>query len=449
MLPQFNVLLNDSYSEIAIWSGRGAGKSRAVAQYLVMTACIKKVRILCTREILKSIGESILEVLKKTIYHYKFDQYFTIRRNAIYCSNGSEFIIAGLSDNIDSIKSMEGINICWVEEAHIIKKESLDILLPTIFRNADAKVIYTYNPKNATDAVYKRFHGDTLPPRSIVQRVDWRDNPYFDEQLKALRAFDFETDPEMAMHIWEGALSPSPNDIAVIPQAWVRKCVNAHIELKLTIPAHYKHIGFDISDVGPDKSALALREGPVVLDALEFKEPEINDAVDRADIYAKAHSNVTKIIYDANGIGAGAKGDFNRIDERDYMAVPFIGSKAAFGKDYDFNSKSTNGEFFRNCKAQIWWHLRLRVQNTLRLIKGIEVDPCKCFFISGTIPELTREKLIMQLGQASYKKHDGKLMVDKQPDDQPSPDMADAVAMAFSYDIQSGIRADGESGYWS
>ncbi len=441
ILEQFRVLFDD-YRELALYSGRGAGKSWAVASYLVITAYSKKVRILCTREIQNSIADSVIKLLSDTIHRYKLSPYFAIQRSTIYCKdNGSEFIFKGISNNIDSIKSMENVNICWLEEAQKASKESLDILIPTIFRNKGAQIIYSYNPRAANDAVYQRFHGKALPPKSIVKKVDWRDNPYFLDDMKEARAFDMENDPEMAMHVWEAALCPSPNDIAVIPQAWLRKCVNAHVKLKLELPDYYQHVGLDFADGGMDKSALALREGPVLLDVLEFKENYINGSVTRADLYAKSHKNVTKLFYDANGIGAGAKGDFSRITERTYRAVPFMGSKSAFGKDYDFNGQSTNGEFFRNCKAQAWWHIRFCVQNTLRLLKGVEVNPRKCFFISNDISENTREKLIMELGQASYKHEDGKLMVDKQPDDQPSPNMADGVIMAFAHDIKSGLKA--------
>lgn len=232
MQPKFKTTLFDSSCrELALYSGRGAGKSWAVAQYLVVKAYSEKVRILCTREVQNSIADSVLKLLADTIHRYQLSPYFDIQRTAIYCKhNGSEFIFKGIARNVNSIKSMENVNICWLEEAQTTSKESLDILLPTIFRNKGAKVIYTYNPRTANDAVYERFHGDVLPLDAIVKKFDWRDNAYFSEAMRDEMEFAKKHDPEMAMHIWEGELCPSPNDIAVIPLAWLRKCVDAHLE---------------------------------------------------------------------------------------------------------------------------------------------------------------------------------------------------------------------------
>lgn len=438
--PQFK-LLSDNYRELALYSGRGAGKSWAVAEYLVIMAYSQKLRILCTREVQNSIADSVLKLLSDTIHRYGLSQYFDIQRSAIYCTeSGSEFIFKGIARNAHSIKSMENINICWLEEAQTTSKESLEILLPTIFRNKGAKVIYTYNPRTSADAVYVRFHGEVLPLGAIVKKFDWRDNRYFSEAMREEMEFAKKHDPEMAMHIWEGELCPSPNDIAVIPLGWLMQCVDAHLKLKLKLPDGCKYVGLDFADGGSDKSALALRQGPLLIDAFEFEEKYVNQSVARANSYAKLHG-AYRVHFDSIGIGAGAKGDFNRIAERDYIAMPHIGSASPAGKDYKFTDNMTNGQFFRNLKAQAWWNIRLKVENTLRLLDGEQIDPAKCFFISGKIPKRILEKLLMELGQASYTHEDGKLMVDKQPDDQSSPNMADAVVMAFVYDAKAGLKA--------
>ena len=211
-----------------------------------------------------------------------------------------------------------------------------------------------------------------------------------------------------------------------------------NLKLKLTLPDSCKYVGLDFADGGSDKSAMALRQGPLLLDVMEFEEKYINQSVARADSYAKLHG-AYRLHFDSIGIGAGAKGDFNRITEREYIAMPHIGSASPFGKDYKFTDAMTNGAFFRNLKAQAWWNIRLKVENTLRLLDGEAVDPVQCFFISGKIPKL--DKLLLELSQASYKHEDGKLTVDKQPDDKPSPNMADAVVMSFAYDVRGGLKA--------
>ena len=318
--------------------------------------------------------------------------------------------------------------------------------MPTILRNKDAKVIYTYNLHSSDDAIYQRFNGEHQPPNSKVLRVDWRDNPYFSEKMKRQMAFAKKHDPEMAMHIWEGELCPSPNDIAVLPQHWLRQSIEAYKKFKPNLG--FKYMGLDFADGGKDKSAIAYRKGPVVHDAFEFESKFISDAVARADGYAKMHDSadnrqrVLDLYFDAIGIGAGAKDDFNRIANRYYIAHPHVGSASPNGANKKFTDTMTNGQFFRNLKAQAWWHLRLRLENTLRLLDGNSVRLEECFFISdATMSRDSLEKLIRELGQASYKHEDGKLMVDKAPNAKASPNMADAVVMAFLFDMKNGLRA--------
>ena len=444
---QFRELYEADYQEFALYSGRSAGKSRAVAQYLIFKAFSSNIRILCVREIKESAKDSVFKDLKDAASDFNLEDAFVFKDRKIICKRtGSDIIYRGVYRNTDSLKSLSGINICWVEEAQTVSQEALDILLPTIFRNKGAKVIYTYNPRMSTDAVYKRFNSGITPPNSIVKRVDWRQNVYFRDKMKEEMDFAFKYDPEMAMHIWEGELCPSPNDIAVLPQHWLRQSIEAYKKFKPNLG--FKYMGLDFADGGKDKSAIAYRKGPVVHDAFEFESKFISDAVARADGYAKMHDSadnrqrVLDLYFDAIGIGAGAKDDFNRIANRYYIAHPHVGSASPNGANKKFTDTMTNGQFFRNLKAQAWWHLRLRLENTLRLLDGNSVRLEECFFISdATMSRDSLEKLIRELGQASYKHEDGKLMVDKAPNAKASPNMADAVVMAFLFDMKNGLRA--------
>lgn len=386
--------------------------SFAVADYLVLAALAKKHRILCTREIQNSINDSVIALLKDSIERHGVNKYFDIQKSAIYCQNGSEFIFKGIKHSIESIKSMANITICWLEEAQTTSDDSLNILLPTIFRNKGAKIIYTYNPRFASDAVFKRFNGDIIPNHSIVKKLDWRDNKYFDQAMREEMEYAFKVDATFAAHVWEGELMPSGNATAVLPLNWLRKCVDVHKKLNYK-PDAFKYMGLDFADGGSDKSALAIRHGAIITHVHEFEQPFINKSVDYADGFAQQYS-VIRVHFDAIGIGAGAKGDFNRL-QRDYTAEPHIGSASPNGKDAKFTDSMTNGQFFRNLKAQSWWHLRLRVENTLRLLDGEQINPDQCLFIDGNIPFL--DKMLLELAQASYKHEDGKLMVDKAPDD--------------------------------
>jgi phage terminase large subunit len=434
--PQFDIIWQGDYRELALYSGRGAGKSWAYADYCVLYAFYKKRRILCCREIQNSISDSVLALLAKSIENRNLDKYFNIQKNAIYCTNGSEFIFKGIKHSIESIKSMANIDLCWIEEAQTTSDDSINILLPTIFRNKGAKILYSYNRRYLNDAVEKRFHGKEIPKGAIVKEVHWKDNRYFTQAMCEEMEYNFKTDPEMANHIWNGALMPSGNDAAVIPLNWLRKCVDAHKKLEYK-PKAFKYMGLDFADGGTDKSAIAIRHGSVVTFINEFEKPFINKTVEYADSFAKQYG-IVRLHFDAIGIGAGAKGDFNRL-QRDYTAEPHIGSASPSGKDSKFTDSMTNGQFFRNLKAQAWWSIRLKVENTMRLLDGEKIDPSSCIFFDGNL--LNIDKLLLELAQASYKHDDGKLLIDKSPDGQDSPNLADAVIMAFAHDLRKGLKA--------
>ena len=435
-LPAFDELYYGAWQELALFGGRGAAKSHSVAEYFILCAISSKTRLLCTREIQESISDSVLKLLADKITALNLDNYFDVQRKIIYCKNGSEILFKGIKHNISSIKSIENITHVWCEEAQTISKESLDILIPTIIRNKNAKIIYTYNPTFATDAVHMRFNAKILPPKSIIKQIFWQDNPYFNDAMKKAMAFDFKHDPAVAEHVWNGALMPSGNDTAVLPMHWLRKCVDVH--KKLELPASFNYLGLDLADGGKDKSAIAIRCGAILKFVQEFERPIINQTVAYADGMAKLH-NVIRIYFDAIGIGAGAKGDFNRLT-RPYSVEPFIGSASPKGKDFKFTDSMTNGQFFRNLKSQAWWNLRLKLENTLRLLDGENINVANCFFIDSKIENL--EKLLLELSQASYKHDDGKLMVDKAPEKgMASPNMADAVIMAYSHDMRRGLTA--------
>ncbi len=396
---------------------------------------------MCGREIQNSIEDSVLSLLADRINYYGLGSYYDVQKSTIYAPHGGQFLFKGLKGTtVDSIKSMHGITDVWLEEAQAISKRSLDILLPTVLRNKnngeDAKIIYTYNPTKETDAVYERFNKEITPSKSLVFEVSWRQNKYFTDAMREEMEFNFKHDPETAMHIWEGKLCPTPNGMAVIPLAWLKKCVDAHKMMNIEVKG-FEYLGFDIADTGQDHCALAYRIGSLLKDVKEFDNQFISQSVDFVHNYTLDKS-IVRVHYDASGLGAGAKSDFNRINKK-YMVEPFLGAARPKGDDKKYLDDITNAQYFRNLKAQAWWAIRIRVENTLRLIDGDDISPEKCLFIDGNINNLN--KLLLELSQASYKHEDGKLMVDKQPNDEASPNMADAVVISYAHDIKNGLRA--------
>jgi phage terminase large subunit len=199
------VLFQEHWRHIAIHGGRGSGKSRAAGDALVILAAQKTLRILCVREIQDSIKKSVKQLLDDCIDRAGLRWFYTSTDSEIRGQNGSLFIFAGLLRNIDSIKSIEGIDICWVEEAQSVSKRSIDVLVPTI-RKEESRILWVWNPTKPTDPVDRMFRsGRKLMPDEIVLEVNYRDNPWFPESLKKDMERDRQTDPAMARHVWDGA----------------------------------------------------------------------------------------------------------------------------------------------------------------------------------------------------------------------------------------------------
>lgn len=183
--------------------GRGSGKSWAFARGLLIKAVSQKLRILCTREIQKSIKDSVHRLLSDQIEALGLGDQFEVLDTEIRGPNGSEFIFAGLANHtVESIKSFEGIDIVWVEEAQTVSKKSWDILIPTI-RKPGSEIWVTFNPVLDTDETWKRFV-ENPPPDSIVAQVNWSDNPWFPDVLESERQHSMESAPDDYSNIWEG-----------------------------------------------------------------------------------------------------------------------------------------------------------------------------------------------------------------------------------------------------
>lgn len=187
-----------------LYGGRGGAKSWAIADALIVKSWEKPLLILCTRELQRSIKESVHKLLSDRIEANGFGAEFDILNNEIRGKNGSRFIFAGLRHNITEIKSTEGVDICWVEEAEKVTDESWKTLIPTI-RKPDSEIWISFNPRLITDATYQRFVLNP-PPDAWVQKVSWRDNPWFPDVLMKEMEYLKSRDYEEYMHVWEGEL---------------------------------------------------------------------------------------------------------------------------------------------------------------------------------------------------------------------------------------------------
>jgi phage terminase large subunit len=189
--------------------GRGSGKSWGFARALLIIGVQRPIRVLCTREVQQSIRESVHKLLSDQIALLKLGPFFEIEKQAIRGRNGTEFVFAGLSDQTaESIKSFEGADICWVEEAQAVSDRSWTILTPTI-RKPDSEIWVTYNPELDTDPTHVRFV-EKPPPDLVSVELNWRDNPWFNEVLEKERQHALRTLPTIDYeNIWEGKCRPA------------------------------------------------------------------------------------------------------------------------------------------------------------------------------------------------------------------------------------------------
>ncbi|AWP32660.1 terminase [Pantoea vagans] len=182
--------------------GRGGAKSWAAARALVIMAASKKLRILCTREVQNSIKDSVHKLLKDQIEMLGLNPWFRITNESITSASGSEFLFKGLRFDPLGIKSTEGVDICWVEEAQSVSSDSWAILIPTI-RKEGSEIWVTFNPGKESDPTYQRFIV-TPPDDSITVEVNYYDNPYLPETLRKEMEYCKRVDYEAYEHIWLG-----------------------------------------------------------------------------------------------------------------------------------------------------------------------------------------------------------------------------------------------------
>jgi phage terminase large subunit len=186
-----------------LYGGRGSGKSWAAAKALLLLGAMRKERILCAREVQKSIRDSVKRLLDDQIQELGLGSHYQSLETEIRGKNGTEIIFTGLSNQTaDSVKSYEGVSRVWIEEGQTVSKKSWDILIPTI-RKEGSEIWVTFNPDLDTDETYRRFV--TSPPHdSYVNHVNWSENPWFPDVLEKERQHCLLTNKDEYDNIWEG-----------------------------------------------------------------------------------------------------------------------------------------------------------------------------------------------------------------------------------------------------
>ena len=207
---EFKRLFDTDWREAAIYGGRNSLKSHTVARALLIIARQKKTRVLCCREFQNSIADSSHQLLSDLIKKYGLTDFVITEKSIINKLNGSDFLFKGLHHNEQSVKSTEGVDIAWVEEAQTVSTSSIEILTPTV-RKPGSKLIYTYNRLLEEDPVHKRLVLEGRPNTLIInvnydiaEKYGW-----LPPELKAEIEDDRINRPALYKHKWLG----EPNSI--------------------------------------------------------------------------------------------------------------------------------------------------------------------------------------------------------------------------------------------
>jgi phage terminase large subunit len=188
------------------WGGRGSGKSHFFAELLIEEHIRNQNQAsVCVREIQRTLNQSVKRLLENKIIELKVQDYFTVQDVMIKSKRGNGMIIfQGMQNHTaDSIKSLEGFDRAWVEEAQSLSQTSLDLLRPTI-RKPDSELWFSWNPKNETDPIDQLLRGEMPPKDATVLKVNYSDNPWFPSVLREEMEYDRNRDPDKYRHVWMG-----------------------------------------------------------------------------------------------------------------------------------------------------------------------------------------------------------------------------------------------------
>jgi len=186
------------------FGGRGSGKSHFFAELAIERSIMARTDIVCIREVQQTLAQSVKKLLELKIEGMGLGPRFNILRDHIESDSGGRIIFQGMQTHTaESIKSLEGYDIAWVEEAQSLSQRSLDLLRPTI-RKPGSELWFSWNPNFPTDPVDVLLRGEQPPPDAVVVQANYRDNPWLPDVLKAELEYDQKRDPDKFAHVWLG-----------------------------------------------------------------------------------------------------------------------------------------------------------------------------------------------------------------------------------------------------
>jgi len=427
-----------------LYGGRASSKSHDAAGFAIYLASNYKLKFLCARKFQNKISDSVYALLVAKINAsgraHEFDVLKTEIRHKV---TGSHFIFMGTARNLAEIRSLEGVDICWLEEAAQLSQDEWDVIEPTI-RNENSEIWMIFNPDDQTDFIYNHFvvkkQADT-----ITCHVNWDSNPWLSEtMLKIIRKM-YKDDPKRAEHVY-GGVPKTGSDKSVINLSYILAAVDAHKHAEYGWEkVGLKTIGFDVADDGEDANATVEAQGNVVTGAEEWEGQEDELLLSCTRVYNRAVIMGAKITWDSIGVGAHAGSKFKELNNARELEIDYEPFNAGGGVPEPKavymelpHIKILNQDHFANAKAYYWDQVATRFRKTHELITlGIQHPRDECISIdSATFPEKLLDQLKIELS-APRKDADGngRFKVESKKDLRArgihSPNVADGFIMAM------------------
>ena len=393
-----------------LYGGRASGKSYSTALHSVILASNLKLKFLCIRQYQSNIRESVYTLIKDIIYELGLQDEFDILMHTIrHKRTGSEFIFYGIARNFMEIKSTEGVDICWIEEAHALSKEQWEVINPTI-RNEHSEIWLIFNPQNRGDFVWQRFsehpHED-----SIVKKLNYIDNPYLSKTMLSVIEEAKKEDFEEYEHIYLGKPREG-DDKALFRYDEIEDAMTYDENTQIDKSGVFSYAA-DIARFGGDSSCLTKRRGFFIYWLQTYKG---YDTSEMASIVAHEYSKEQDkkpngIFVDTIGVGSGV---IDKLNERGYRTI-----------EANVGMKPDEIDIYVNKRAEMYFNLREWIRRGGKLPKDDDLKE-----------ELLATTYI-------YSKINSKIQISPKDEIKEllgrSPDKADSVALHFF----STIRTEG------
>ncbi len=397
------------------YGGRGGGKSYAFADALLMLGLRQKLLIACVREIQESIKDSVHRLLSERIAFYDLKEFEVKESEIINRVNKTRFIFKGLrNQDAQKIKSMEGVDIVWIEEAQTISKTSWEVLAPTIRKNG-SEIWISMNRLMENDPLWVILaaHPDE---RTLVKKVNYDDNPFCSEELKMQALACQEKDIEAYAHIWLGEpLSQAQN--ALIDRNKIRAAMKRHVQN----PSGPLVIGLDVARFGDDATVFCLRCGQKCLGFEVYRKKSVVEVASLAMNMIEEKKPV-RLFLDVGGVGGGVydilkAGGFSRVV-----------------RGINFGQRALSDERYANRRAEMWDKMRDWFDHEVDLKEDEKLfdelaAACKKYDFKGRLILEEKEEIKKRIGR--------------------STDMADALALTFAENVaipqEKGLKSENKT----